>query len=568
MNKVKYVEFQQRLDSLINKTRLLLNETDNDELEKQMSVEINQTTERNELKLAFVGQYSSGKSTIISALTGDKTIKIDANIATEIVSEYRWNNVILLDTPGILAGKVESHDERTKEALKECDLIFYVLTSQLFDDVLFNNFIDLAYNQHFADKMFIIVNKMGMEDGEYDTLVENYYSSLSTIFKERGYDLATFPIAFIDANDYIDGETENDDEFIQLSHFENFIEKLNSFVHSKGVIKKQFDTPVRILQGYAKDVEVSAVDPTLAELYVQFEKRLNSSQNETKRDVYNELYTFDNNAMSQVINVASYLGDVSEAEWQQKSIALSNDLQKLINTTSEQIGKSIENNYEQLMTEVEDFGNREIINRYYDRINTQLNNPNISIEEKQNLEQQKKAVEWFKKGANSTKAYIGKMAPEVGKLTSGVSSASGSALRDVVYNVGKFFGHKFGPWQATRWATNIAKVAKFGIPVVTTGIDIFMQFREEKKEEERRQQIKICKDRFIAEYQREINNVKHQFEQYLNQVMDNYNNKRKEINDSKQQIIFATEQNKALTKRIHDLEGEYVDFIEIINDEK
>ena len=568
MNKVKYVEFQQRLESLINKTRLLLHETDNDELEKQMSVEINQTTERNELKLAFVGQYSSGKSTIISALTGDKTIKIDANIATEIVSEYRWNNVILLDTPGILAGKVETHDERTKETLKECDLIFYVLTSQLFDDVLFNNFIDLAYNQHFADKMFIVVNKMGMEDGEYDTLVENYYSSLSTIFKERGYDLASFPIAFIDANDFIDGETENDDEFIQLSHFENFIDKLNSFVHSKGLIKKQFDTPVRILQGYAKDVEVSAVDPTLAELYVQFERRLNSSQNETKRDVSNELYSFDNNAMGQVINVASYLGAISETEWQQKSNALANDLQKLIDTTSYQIGQSIERNYEQLMTEVEEFGNREIINRYYDRINTQLNNPNISIEEKQNLEQQKKAVEWFKDGANATKDAIGKMAPNVNSITSGTSSGAGSALHEVVYNVGKFFGHKFAPWGAARIATNIAKVAKFGIPVLTTGIDIFMQCREAKKEEERRQQIKICKDCFIAEYQREINKVKYQFEQYLSQVMANYNNKRKEINDSKQQIIIATEQNKALTKRIHDLEGEYVDFIEVINDEK
>ena len=568
MVQINYAAYQELLATLKEKTKNLLVKTKNQDLASKLDDELDSVNDRQKLSIAFVGQYSSGKSTIISAMTGNKHIKIDANVATDTVSKYDWHDIILMDTPGILAGKVERHDEATKNALKESDLIFYVLTSQLFDDVVFNNFIDLAYNQHFADKMFIIVNKMGMEDGEYDTLVENYYSSLSIIFKERGYDLATFPIAFIDANDYIDGETENDDEFIQLSHFENFIEKLNSFVHSKGLIKKQFDTPVRILQGYAKAVEVSAVDPTLAELYVQFERRLNSSQNETKRDVYNELYTFDNNAMSQVINVASYLGDVSEAEWQQKSNALSNDLQKLINTTSEQIGKSVENNYEQLMTEVEDFGNREIINRYYDRINTQLNNPNISIEEKQNLEQQKKAVEWFKKGANSTKAYIGKMAPEVGKLTSGVSSASGSVLHEVVYNVGKFFGHKFAPWGATRVATNIAKVAKFGIPVVTTGIDIFMQFREEKKEEERRQQIKICKDRFIAEYQREINNVKHQFEQYLNQVMDNYNNKRKEINDSKQQIIFATEQNKALTKRIHDLDGEYVDFIEIINDEK
>ena len=64
---------------------------------------------------------------------------IDANIATDKATEYRWNNIILMDTPGILAGKVEAHDERTKAALKECDLIFYVLTSQLFDDVVFNN---------------------------------------------------------------------------------------------------------------------------------------------------------------------------------------------------------------------------------------------------------------------------------------------------------------------------------------------------------------------------------------------------------------------------------------------
>ena len=52
-----------------------------------------------------MGQYSSGKSNIISALTGRKDIKIDANVATDIVSEYLWNNIVLMDTPGILAGR-------------------------------------------------------------------------------------------------------------------------------------------------------------------------------------------------------------------------------------------------------------------------------------------------------------------------------------------------------------------------------------------------------------------------------------------------------------------------------
>ena len=31
-----------------------------------------------------------------------------------------------MDTPGILAGKTEAHDISTKEALSNCDLIFYV----------------------------------------------------------------------------------------------------------------------------------------------------------------------------------------------------------------------------------------------------------------------------------------------------------------------------------------------------------------------------------------------------------------------------------------------------------
>ena len=178
-------------------------------------------------------------------MTGDKQIKIDANVATDVVSKYEWNNILLMDTPGILAGKKESHDEATKEALKESDLIFYVLTSQLFDNVIFNNFIDLAYNQRLADKMFIVINKMGMESGEYDDLVESYTISLQKIFAERGYSLDQFPVAFIDAYDYIQGEDEKDEEFIKLSHFGRFLDMLNAFVDQKGLIKK-YCCPVKV----------------------------------------------------------------------------------------------------------------------------------------------------------------------------------------------------------------------------------------------------------------------------------------------------------------------------------
>ena len=209
---LKIAELSNKLQTLINKTYELLEKTNNIELEKKLKAELEALRNRTDLTVAFVGQYSSGKSTIISAITGNKDIKIDANVATDKVSEYRWNNIVLLDTPGILAGKVARHAAHTKEALKKCDLIVYVITSQLFDDIIFENFIDIAYNQALKDKMLIAVNKMSMEAGEFEELQKNYTTSIKSIFAERGYNF-DFEVVFIDAADYIEGVEYNDDEF-------------------------------------------------------------------------------------------------------------------------------------------------------------------------------------------------------------------------------------------------------------------------------------------------------------------------------------------------------------------
>ena len=94
-----------------------------------------------------------------------------------------------------------------------------------------------------------------------------------------------------------------------------------------------------------------------------------------------------------------------------------------------------------------------------------------------------------------------------------------------------------------------------------------MQFREDKKENDRLQQIKDSKSQFITAYQGEINKVKSQFEQYLRSVLENYTNKRNEINRAKDELIETSNRNKQLEQSIKQLEGEYVDFIEVINGE-
>lgn len=562
MTEFNYAKHQKVLLSLIEKTKNLLADTDNQDLVSKLDAELELATDRKELSLAFVGQYSSGKSTIISAMTGDKQIKIDANVATDVVSKYEWNNILLMDTPGILAGKKESHDEATKEALKESDLIFYVLTSQLFDDIIFNNFIDLAYNQRLADKMFIVINKMGMESGEYDELVENYTVSLQKIFAERGYSLDQFPIAFIDAYDYIEGVDEKDEEFIKLSHFGRFLDMLNAFVDQKGLIKKQFDTPVRILQSYLKNIQVAAVDKTISDFYNQFEQKLTNSEKELKRDVEQVLSWFDSSCMNEVINLSSEIGDIDEAVWTQKQNDLSNKLSNMISEASDRIDTSINQNYDRLLKEMSEFSGKEALVKYTESIDAKINSPSISIEEKKSLTTQRNSLTYLlKQGANK----VSSMAPEVNSLSSGISAASGSPLHNGVLVVGHKLHKKFKPWEAVRWSSNIAKVAKFGIPVVVAGLDIWMQVSEDKRENKIRAQIKTAKNQFVTTYQCEINKIKSQFEDYLHTILENYANKRDEINKSKDELITLSTRNEELGRSIKDLEGEYVDFIEIID---
>lgn len=64
-----------QFDELLQQNNIL-------DIQKQLYQELKQHRQ-SFLTVAFVGQYSSGKSTLISALTARRDIKIDADIATD-----------------------------------------------------------------------------------------------------------------------------------------------------------------------------------------------------------------------------------------------------------------------------------------------------------------------------------------------------------------------------------------------------------------------------------------------------------------------------------------------------
>ena len=562
--KLKIEQLSVKLNELKDKTIRLLDENGKEDLKQQLQKELADLKERSAIKIAFVGQYSSGKSTIISALTGRKDIVIDANVSTDKVERYEWNNVILMDTPGILAGKKEEHDQETIGALKECDLIVYVLTSQLFDDVIFKNFIDLAYNQKFSDKMLIAINKMSMENGDFDQLCNSYTESIKEAFKEQGYDF-NFNIVFLDAADYIEGTDTDDEDFIELSNFTTFINSLNSFIDEKGLIKKELDTPVRVLRKYVADIAIPQDNNQMLVLLNQYANRFERFKKDILRDARIIFNKFEDESMSSVISISQSIGEKPNEELESDVKQFQHQIEKKLDIVIKETGEMVDAHYKEMQDEFDHFNDKEVFVQYEKSLDMKIQSPNLTDEEKKSYEQQKLIMKLMSDGANK----VSSMAGDGLKLFGGkVSDVAGSQLHNAVYGIGKFFGYKFGPWEAVKIAGRVGKVAKFGVPVIAAGFDIWMTMRENKKEDERLKAIAAAKRQFNEEFRKEIGKVRDQLDNEFSKIVNNYNKVQEEINQQKKNLISISQKNKQLVQQIKDIDAEYVDFIEIIDDNK
>ena len=185
-------------------------------IRRNLNNELEEHRNRGFLTVAFVGQYSAGKSTIISALTGRNDIHIDTDVATDKTAVYNWNGIKLIDTPGLWTGNHEDHDEITYNAIEKADLLVFCLTHSLFDSLTLANFKKLAYDRSYRNKMMLVVNKMSQESGEDQQNIINYRDSLEKALSPHS--LEDFPLCFIDAEDYREGIEDRDKRTFEKGH--------------------------------------------------------------------------------------------------------------------------------------------------------------------------------------------------------------------------------------------------------------------------------------------------------------------------------------------------------------
>ena len=115
-------------------------------------------------------------------------------------------------------------------------------------------------------------------------------------------------------------------------------------------------------------------------------------------------------------------------------------------------------------------------------------------------------------------------------------------------------------------AGRVGKVAKFGVPIAAAAFDMWLTWRQEKQEEKRAAAIVAAKQQFNEEFRRNLGAIRSQLDKEFGKIVDNYNNVLAEINKQKLDLASISQKNKQLIQKVKEMDAEYVDFIEILDD--
>jgi GTP-binding protein EngB required for normal cell division len=461
-------------------------------IRKKVGDELKEYQEQGILGVAFVGQYSAGKSTIISGMTGRRDIRIDADIATDKTTNYDWNGIKLIDTPGLFTDR-QDHDEITYEAINKSDVLVFCLTYMLFDSLTAENFKKLAYEKGYRWKMILVINKMSDEAGEEEQKIANYRTSLAEALKP--YSLDEFPICFIDAKDYCEGIDGKDDFLTEISRFPTFIDALNQFVERRGSLAR-FDTPVRIALSCVEEAQLSftrnsSEDSAFFEVLTRLSRTVRKERDRLRTKVKNIALEMSSGVASEGNTLAAAVGSDQNFESLNKQAEL--NVQKHYEKAETKLQDAVNLAVEDIRQEVEEVLEGNLVKSFVACLDKNQNISAQNLGAGMDVERLKSQVGLLKnigetagvKLTTLASRSFAKTATKQGFLRS--IDVAGSGLHQSVVAVGKFVGFKFKPWQAVGMAKNIGNAAKFlgpALALVSVGLDILQMQQEHEREKQ------------------------------------------------------------------------------------
>ncbi len=154
--------------------------------------------------VVFVGEFSTGKSTIINAIIGEKTldegitpttdkisiikygeekgVELKDGIATFTVNQKNLENLYIVDTPGTNV-TIEQHEQITQNFIPRADIIFFTIGAERAVTGSESEYIKFLKDD-WKKKIVFLLNKIDIasDDEEYNELIQHSTSELQRIF--------------------------------------------------------------------------------------------------------------------------------------------------------------------------------------------------------------------------------------------------------------------------------------------------------------------------------------------------------------------------------------------------
>lgn len=428
---------------------------------------ISASKQSEKIKVAFVGQFSSGKSSIISALTENKAIKIGSDVTTDKSENYDWGSFLLTDTPGLQNN--ETHDKIAENAIEKSDLIIYCITSELFSKNTLADFKKLAFEKSYKNKMILLINKINSEfTTDTDALLKTYKTQLEKDLQP--YNLDNIPLCFIDTKDYLDGLKYEEEDLINDSRFNDFIKFLNEFLKRNGLMCK-LATPILLAKQITEEAFIDVSESqeekekriALSRLGRLVDKHRTVASRNWEYIISEEIYSF----IHQGFELVNSLGEEAI------------DPEIIINEIIEKTNKQIADNLQAFVLECDSKLRDDLDEALQGKIGqyllTEANTKDLNISEQNGK----------KNNANELNHVVDSTGRFATKLTAKIKP-------DQMYNIVEKIGHKvlkikFKPWGITNTAGKLLKSVKALGPildVVSLAIDIKSTYDESKEAKE------------------------------------------------------------------------------------
>lgn len=518
MKSIKLTEFSQQSQDLFSEARQTFSRSANTRLQSMSgSVPERFVDENKKVRIVFAGQYSAGKSSILSIMTGQQ-LKVGQGITTSECRFLDWNGIELVDTPGIHTQKRPDHDKITYDAMAEADLIVFVLTVEGFSTHLGNHFRKLLIDKGRGNEIMLVINKM--ESSEYGNTEEGRRVLLEkdiipVISPE--YTADDLFISYIDTNAYLDAQNEEGplrEEYLKMSGYEEFYENINRFVSKKRLLGKCTTSLFMLQQMLSEALGEFKSGDICADGSIEILNKQRRMLVEAKDNIRVGSYSI---VREHTQKVRGWGYEIASGLTFESVDKVNIELEKRYNET--------DSVYLTAAKELKDLIGRE--NESLKKKIGELQESEFAINLRSVID---RVIIKLKKGGNKDGKF-GKMASEaitksgqkISKFATGpkaqsgwkalfkLGNSSGSEAHKAILEWGKQHNKSFKPWEAVKIADKIEKFGK-ALGVAGALVGVILQFKDDYDEKKREQELLNERSRIRSMFFEAANEIDKQFD--------------------------------------------------------